>query len=99
MEDLIQVDKTTGTVSLKKDFTSLGANLAKEPRSISYIEGGAYYWDILDWGIDEYSDSDDFATKIISDEKNGVVIVSYTNDFYNGNNAWNGRGEFTIRFD
>ena len=99
LEDLIQVDKTTGTVSLKKDFTSLGANLAKEPRSISYIEGGAYYWDILDWGADEYSDSDDFATKIISDEKNGVVIVSYTNDFYNGNNAWNGRGEFTIRFD
>ena len=100
VEDLIRVDKATGTIRLTKDFVSLSSvNLARYPKAISYEEGFAYYWDVLDWGVQEYTDFDDRATKIISKEIGGVTITSFTNDYDNGNNAWNGRAEFTIRFD
>ncbi len=100
VEELIIIDKATGTIKFTKNLTSLSSvNLAKSPKAISYIEGYAYYWDVLDYGTEEYSDFDDNPCKIISEERNGVTIYSHTNDYENGNNAWNGRGQFTIRFD
>lgn len=100
VEELIIIDKALGTIKFTKNLTSLSSvNLAKSPKAISYIEGYAYYWDVLDYGTEEYSDFDDNPCKIISEERNGVTIYSHTNDYENGNNAWNGRGQFTIRFD
>jgi len=99
VQDLIKIDKTTGVIKLTKDFTSITqVNLTGQGR-ILYKEGNAYYWDVLDWGVKPYSDFDDKACKIVSKEKDGVIIVSNTNDYENGNNALNGRAEFTIRFD
>ena len=100
VEELIIIDKATGTIKFTKNLTSLpSVNLAKSPKAISYIEGCAYYWDVLDYGTEEYIDYDDRPCEIISEEKNRVTIYSHTNDYENGNNAWNGRGQFTIRFD
>ena len=100
VKDLIKIDKDTGSITLTKDFMALSTvNLAKNYGNISYEEGYAYYWDVLDWGINEYSDRDDLPCKIVSKEMNGVTIISTTNDERNGNNAINGRAEFTVRFD
>ena len=100
VEELIIIDKAAGTIKFTKNLTSLSSvNLAKSPKAISYIEGCAYYWDVLDYGTEEYIDYDDRPCEIISEERNGVTIYSHTNDYDNGNNAWNGRGQFTIRFD
>lgn len=103
VEELIEIDKSTGTIKLTKDFFSLDTlNLAAYSLGKligKYKEGEAYYWDIVDWGASEYTDYDDRACMIISKESNGAIIISYTNDENNGSNAWNGRAEFTIRAD
>ncbi|MGP1520102.1 MAG: dentilisin complex subunit PrcA [Treponema sp.] len=99
VEELIKIDKSTGTIRLTKRFTALTEVNLMNNASIYYSKGTAFYWDIVDWGINAYSDADDRACKIISKEINGVTITSETNDVRNGNNAWNGRAEFTIKFD
>ncbi len=99
VENLIKIDKATGTIKLTKDFTSLSQASLVDSKRISYTKGTAFYWDILDWGVSEYSDFDDLPVKIISKKENGVTIISITNDERNGNNAWNGRAEFTIKFN
>ena len=100
VESLIKIDKATGTIRLTKDFTSLTTvNLMTTGGKIPYTKGTAYYWDILDWGVNAYTDFDDLPAVIVSKPLNGVTIISTTNDERNGNNAWNGRAEFTIKFD
>ena len=99
VENLIKIDKATGTIKLTKDFTSLSQASLVDSKRISYTKGTAFYWDILDWGVSEYSDFDDLPVKIISKKENGVTIISITNDERNGNNAWNGRAEFSIKFN
>lgn len=100
VQDLIKIDKTTGVIELTKDFTSItSVSLTRIKDLIPYSEGNAYYWDILDWGTSTYTDRDDIACKIVSKESNGVTIISCTSDSENGNNAWNGRAEFNVKFD
>ena len=99
MENLIKIDKTTGTIKLTKSFTSLTQASLVQSKSISYTRGTAYYWDILDWGVKVSTSFDDLATKIVSKKKDGVTIISITNDELNGNNALNGRAEFSIKFN
>ena len=99
VENLIKIDKTTGTIKLTKSFTSLTQASLVQSKSISYTRGTAYYWDILDWGVKVSTSFDDLATKIVSKKKDGVTIISITNDALNGNNALNGRAEFSIKFN
>ena len=99
VENLIKIDKITGTIKLTKSFTSLTQANLVQSKSISYTRGTAYYWDILDWGVKVSTSFDDLATKIVSKKKDGVTIISITNDELNGNNALNGRAEFSIKFN
>lgn len=100
LDQLIKVDRDNGTVTIKKDLVSLNfANIARYKSTVSYIPGEAYYWDIVDFGTSEYQDWDDLPCVIEFEEKDGVTLTVPCNNYEHGNNAWNGRGEFTVRWD
>jgi len=99
VDDIISVDKEKGIIKLKSDFFNLiEVNLVKGSKII-YKKGFAYYWDIVDYGVNEKIDRDDKPCKIIHKPSPNVTIVSSVNDDLNGNNAWNGRAEFIVRAD
>ena len=99
LDEIISVDKEKGIIKLKSDFfTLIEVNLVKRNKII-YKKGFAYYWDIVDYGVNEKTDRDDKPCKIIHKPRSNVTIISSVNDDNNGNNAWNGRAEFIVRAD
>ncbi len=99
IDDIISVDQEKGIVKIKKDFFILTEVNLIDKTSIKYVKGQTYYWDILDYGLEEYRDSDDKPCMIIQKPSSNVTIISYVNDDNNGNNAWNGRAEFSLNID
>jgi len=98
LEELIIVDVENGTVKITKEFISIvDVNIATQ-KDIIYKKGAMYYWDVLDWGVQEVSDYD-HATKIIMKTNNNVTVTVPVNDGRNGENAWNGRAEFNVKID
>jgi len=99
LDEIISVDKEKGFIKIKSDFfTLIEVNLVKRNKII-YKKGFAYYWDIIDYGVNEKTDRDDKPCKIIHKPRSNVTIISSVNDDNNGNNAWNGRAEFIVRAD
>jgi len=102
VDELVVIDDATGRITLTSDLVSLltsKVNLAGNPSKVPYNPGEAYYWDIVDWGGDEYSLYDDEPLKITSSKVKGSTIISRTNDSRHGNNAWNGKAEFVVKKD
>lgn len=99
VDELISVDKETGEVTIHNAFFGVKAeaNLAAQGAVPPYNKGDAYYWDIVDFGANIMVSDDDTPLEIVSNEVQGVTIISPANDLYMGNNAWNGRAEFTIK--
>ena len=99
LDEIISVDKEKGFIKIKSDFFTLTeVNIVRKNRVI-YKKGFAYYWDIVDYGVNEKIDRDDKPCKIIHKPRSNVTIISSVNDDNNGNNAWNGRAEFIVRAD
>ena len=97
---LIEVDKDKGMVTIKNDFIKVqNTNLTGEPRIPKFEAGEVYYWDVVDFGMDEYDNYDDRPCRVISKNMGGVIIDSPCSDLEEGANAWNGRAEFRVRFD
>lgn len=99
LEDLISVDREKGIVKIQKDFFTISRINHTTICPINYKKGEAYYWDMVDYGKLDQSDHDDEPCQIIQRPSDNVTIISTVNDSRNGCNAWNGRGEFTIKFD
>lgn len=99
IDDLISVDQEKGLIIIKKDFFNLAEINIIEKKSVKYEKGASYYWDIVDYGFKEYTDYDDRPCEIIHKPSSNVTITSFVNDKYNGNNAWNGRAEFSLIID
>ncbi|MGP1520834.1 MAG: dentilisin complex subunit PrcA [Treponema sp.] len=99
LEDLINVDREKGIVKIQKDFFTISKINHTTICPINYKKGEAYYWDMVDYGKLDQSDHDDEPCQIIQRPSDSVTIISIVNDSRNGSNAWNGRGEFTIKFD
>ena len=99
VNELISIDKDRGEVRIHNAFFMISpfVNLARSGSVPGYDAGDAYYWDIVDFGSDIDGDKDDMPGEIISKEVNGVTIIFPASDFNTGNNAWNGRAEFTIK--
>ena len=96
IDELISVDQEKGAIIIKKDFFNLTEINIVQKKTVKYEKGFSYYWDIVDYGLDEYSDLDDRACKIIHKPSSNVTITTFVNDKDNGNNAWNGRAEFIL---
>ena len=99
VEELINVDQEKGIVTIKSDFFTLAPINIVGQSTVTYKKGMAYYWDIVDYGIEPNVDYDDRPCRILHEPSNNVKIISSVNDERNGNNAWNGRAEFNVRFD
>ena len=99
VEELIDVDQEKGIVTIKSDFFTLAPINIVGQSTVTYKKGMAYYWDIVDYGIEPNVDYDDRPCRILHEPSNNVKIISSVNDERNGNNAWNGRAEFNVRFD
>ena len=99
LEDLISVNREKGIVKIQKDFFTISKINHTTICPINYKKGEAYYWDMVDYGKVDQSDHDDEPCQIIQRPSDNVTIISTVNDSRNGCNAWNGRGEFTIKFD
>jgi len=97
VEELIKIDKKTGRVTITKSFFNITRiNLAKYGSKLPYDPGDTYYWDIVDWGAGEYDLYDDQPITIIS-EGPSSTIEHMCSDSESGNNAWNGRAEFSVK--
>ena len=97
IEELISVDQEKGIIKIENDFfTLIQANLLGQ-NTVTYKKGVAYYWDIVDYGTEAGTDLDDRPCMIIHKPSSNVIIISSVNDRLNGNNAWNGRAEFSLR--
>lgn len=98
VEELIIVDTKTGTVKITKDFLLIiKVNLIGK-KVVNYKKGTTYCWDVLNWGEPESSFYDN-ACKITMKTDDNVTVTVPVNDKRNGQNAWNGRAEFTIKWD
>ena len=96
-DDLVSVDVEKGIVKIERDFFTLTQINIVGQNALTYKKGVAYYWDIVDYGTEPNFDWDDRPCMVIHRPSNNVIIVSSVNDDYNGNNAWNGRAEFSLR--
>lgn len=99
LQDLITVDKESGTVKIKKDFLLIDSvNMPQQGKSVTYKKGVAYHWDVLDWGLAGTTDFNKPCQIVMNSDPNVTVSVC-VNDGNNGANAWNGRAEFTVKWD
>ena len=96
IDDLMSVDRERGIIKIKKDFFNLTDINMINKNVLKYEKGATYYWDVLDYGLKESTDIDDKPCKIIHKPFKNVTITSSVNDDNNGNNAWNGRAEFSL---
>lgn len=97
---IVDVNQIDGMVTLTEDFITLPINLVATP--FSYKKGATYYWDIVDWGTVNSLDVtfEDTPCKVVCDGnvEDTAEVIYYFNDKTNGNNAWNGREVFSIRY-
>jgi len=99
LEDLIIVDMEKGTVKITKDFISLIEPNIAAGKTVNYRKGVVYYWDVLDWGLKGVTDYCHAAKIIMKTTNDKVKVTVPVNDNKNGENAWNGRAEFGVKFD
>ena len=98
LEELIIVDVEKGTVKITKDFFLLTKVNLINAKVVSYKKGTTYCWDVHNWG-EPGSSLFDGACKITMKTSDNVLVTVPVNDNRNGKNAWNGRAEFSIKWD
>jgi len=99
LEELIIVDVEKGVVKITKDFVVLMDTNIATGKTFSYKKGAVYYWDVLDWGLVDYTEYFNAAKIILNTTDSKVNVSVPVKDSGNGANAWNGRAEFGVKFD
>lgn len=111
VEDLISFDKSSGVVTIKAALLNRGYFNSWERKAFGdAMEAGAnYQWDVQDYGDDAGSVEDDISASFLKewpmlDSKTGEPIPNYPeiprartgSNFFDGENAINGRFSFSI---